>query len=101
MGDKGCLSLFGDGSLQHRLIADHLSSEYRVKTEGRGRTVDEWKIRPERADHHWYDCLVGTAVAASNQGVTMEVVLPAPKKRMRVSLAEVQREAFRRQGIRR
>jgi phage terminase large subunit GpA-like protein len=99
MGDRGCLSLFGDGPQQHRLIADHLSSEYRVRTEGRGRTVDEWKVRPERADNHWFDCIVGCAVAASIQGVAMEVVLPAPVKRKRVSLAEMQREAFKRQGI--
>ena len=40
-------------------IADHITSEYRVKTEGRGRTVDEWKLRPERGDNHWFDGLVG------------------------------------------
>jgi len=45
MGDRGCLSLFGDSAEQHRLFAEHLTSEYRVKTEGRGRTVDEWKTR--------------------------------------------------------
>ncbi|GIV04152.1 MAG: hypothetical protein KatS3mg015_2982 [Fimbriimonadales bacterium] len=92
MGERGCLSLFGDKPEQHRLFADHLTAEYRVKTEGRGRTVDEWKLRPERADNHWLDCLVGCAVAASMQGV----VLPgtdgtAPVKRERVSFAELQR----------
>ena len=46
MGDRGCLSLFGDQPEQHRLFAEHLTAEYRVKTEGRGRTVDEWKLRP-------------------------------------------------------
>ena len=59
MGDRGCLSLFGDNPDQHRLLAEHLTAEYRVKTEGRGRTVDEWKLRPERSDNHWFDCLVG------------------------------------------
>ena len=71
MGDRGCLSLFGDGPDQHRLLAEHLSAEYRVKTEGRGRTVDEWKLRPERGDNHWFDCLVGCAVGASMQGVVL------------------------------
>jgi hypothetical protein len=65
MGDKGCLSLYGDHPDQRRLFAEHLTAEYRVKTEGRGRTVDEWKMRPERGDNHWLDCLVGCAVAAS------------------------------------
>jgi hypothetical protein len=68
MGDKGCLALFGGEPDAHRLLAEHLSAEYRVKTQGRGRTVDEWKQRPERPDNHWFDCLVGTAVAASMCG---------------------------------
>jgi len=42
MGDRGCLSLFGDNPNLHRLFAEHITAEYHVKTEGRGRTVDEW-----------------------------------------------------------
>jgi len=92
MGDKGCLSLFGRDAEAHRLLAEHLTSEYRVKTEGRGRVVDEWKLRPETSQNHWLDCLVGCAVAASMQGV----VLPgtdakAVVKRERVRLSELQR----------
>ena len=78
MGDPGCLSLFahaGDPSggrgADHRLLADHLTAEYRIKTEGRGRTVDEWKLRVEGLDNHWLDCLVGAAVAASMQGAVL------------------------------
>ena len=29
----------------HRLLSEHLTSEYRVKTEVRGRTVDVWELR--------------------------------------------------------
>ena len=92
MGDRGCLSLFGDSPDQHRLLAEHLSAEYRVKTEGRGRTVDEWKMRPERGDNHWFDGLVGCAVAASMQGVSLQgpEATSAPT-RERVSFAELQR----------
>jgi phage terminase large subunit GpA-like protein len=68
LGDRGSLSLFGDRPERHRLLAEHLTAEYRVKTEGRGRTVDEWKQRPERGDNHWFDCLVGAALAASLHG---------------------------------
>jgi hypothetical protein len=71
MGDRGCLSLFGRDPQTHRLIAEHLTAEYRVKTEGRGRVVDEWKSRPEALDNHWLDCLVGCAVAASIQGALL------------------------------
>ena len=92
MGDRGCLSLFGDNPETHRLFAEHITAEYRVKTEGRGRTVDEWKLRPEHVDNHWLDGLVGCAVAASVQGVSLrgigETAAPKPA---RVRFAELQR----------
>ncbi len=92
MGDRGCLSLFGDKPEQHRLFAEHLTAEYRVKTEGRGRTVDEWKLRPERGDNHWFDGLVGCAVAASVQGATLlEGGIAQSPRRQRMSFAELQR----------
>jgi hypothetical protein len=92
MGDRGCLSLFGTAPDQHRLLAEHLTAEYRVQTEGRGRTVDEWKLRPERADNHWLDCLVGAAVAASMQGAVLEGTnAMTVARRNRVSFAELQR----------
>lgn len=92
MGERGCLSLFGDSPQSHRLLAEHLSAEYRVKTEGRGRTVDEWKSRPEQPDNHWLDCLVGTAVAASMQGALLfGTDRPSAPKRERVSFRELQR----------
>ena len=93
MGDRGCLSHFGESADQHRLFAEHLSAEYRVKTEGRGRTVDEWKMRPERGDNHWFDCLVGCAVSASIQGAVLAGTGSefGPAQRGRVSFAELQR----------
>jgi len=97
MGERGCLSLFGDSAEAHRLFADHLSAEYRVKTEGRGRTVDEWKLRPERSDNHWLDGVVGCAVAASMQGVVLAGTGAADAftRRQRVSFAELQRRRRR------
>ncbi|MDZ4851869.1 MAG: terminase gpA endonuclease subunit, partial [Pirellulaceae bacterium] len=93
MGDRGCLSLFGDSADQHRLLAEHMTSEYRVKTEGRGRTVDEWKLRPERGDNHWFDCLVGCAVGASMQGAALAGTDGiVTSKRVRVSFAELQQK---------
>jgi hypothetical protein len=93
LGDRGCLSLFGDGPELHRLLAEHITSEYRVKTEGRGRTVDEWKARPERGDNHWFDGLVGCAAAASIQGVVLDGAGGGtqPAKRERISFANLQR----------
>jgi phage terminase large subunit GpA-like protein len=92
MGDKGSLSLFGRDPEAHRLLADHLVSEYRVKTEGRGRVVDEWKMRPETSENHWLDCLVGCAVAASMQGVVLPGTdVKAALRRERVKLSDIQR----------
>jgi len=95
MGDRGCLSLYGNQALAHQLLAVHLTSEYRVKTEGRGRKVDEWKLRPEASDNHWLDCLVGCAVAASMQGATLPGIGDSGKPlrpRKRISLGSYQRQ---------
>ncbi len=50
MGDPGCLSIFGRKATPHRLFAEHLTAEYHVRTEGRGRTVDEWKLPAHKPD---------------------------------------------------
>ena len=91
MGDRGCLSLFGAKAEAHRLLADHLTAEYRVRTQGRGREVDEWKLRPERPDNHWLDCLVGCAVAASMQGAALAETAPVEKPK-RISFRELQNQ---------
>jgi len=92
MGDKGCLSLFGRDPGAHRLLAEHLTAEYRVKTEGRGRVVDEWKFRPEAVENHWLDGLVGCAVAASIQGAVLPGTDgPAVRERPRIRLSDLQR----------
>jgi len=88
MGDRGCLSLFGRSPDAHRLFADHITAEYPVKTEGRGRTVHEWKLRVGSPDNHWLDCLVGCAVAASIQGAVLfgtDGGQGPPRKRLRLS----------------
>jgi hypothetical protein len=72
IGDRGCLSIFGDRAERHRLFAEHVTSEYRVRTYGRGREVDEWKARPDQTENHWLDCLVGCAVAASERGSVLD-----------------------------
>lgn len=96
MGEPGCLSLFGDRPDAHRLFAEHLTAEYRVRTQGRGRTVDEWKMRPERSDNHWLDGLVGCAVAASMQGAVLGATGGRePTKRERVSFRELQSKSRR------
>ena len=65
MGDRGCLSIFGSNPETHRMLAEHLTSENFIRTDGRGRSVDEWKQLPEQSDNDWLDCLIGSADAAS------------------------------------
>jgi len=70
IGDASCLSLYHSRSLQtHQMLADQLTAETPIQTEGRGRKVTEWKLKPDRPDNHLFDCLVGSAVAASMVGV--------------------------------
>ncbi len=64
MGDPEAIAFHAG---QHDLLFEHLTSEYPVRTEARGRVVDEWKMAGR--DNHWLDCLVGSAVAASIAGV--------------------------------
>lgn len=93
MGDPGALTLWGTRGDTHRMLADHLTAEYRVRTEGRGRTVDEWKIRVAGADNHWLDCLAGCAVAASISGVALTGIgAGTSPRRPRVKLSELQRQ---------
>lgn len=94
-GDRGALTLFGRSPADHLLFAEHLTAEYRVKTEGRGRRVDEWKMRPDAHDNHWWDCIVGSAVAASMCGCvlagTMADARAKPATKPRVKLSELRR----------
>ena len=88
-GDKGSLTLYGRIPGVHQLLAEHLTAEYRVKTSGLGRTVDEWKLKPEHHDNHWLDCLAGCAVCGSMLGCTLpEFGAVAQKKKGRIKLSE-------------
>jgi hypothetical protein len=64
MGDCGCLCLFGGKPREHRLGAEHLTAEYRMKAEGRGRTLQERKQRAKRGKGPWFDSLVDSSLAA-------------------------------------
>ncbi len=102
-GSPGSISLFGTTPDLHRMFADHLTAEYRVRVEAKGRTVDEWKDKPN-SENHWLDCVVGAAVAASIQGASLRAVHPQgdkPKptgKKGGRSWAEMQAEARAKRG---
>jgi len=76
------------------MLAEQLRAEYRVRTEGRGRVVDEWKIRSPGLGNHFLDGLVGCAVAASMQGAALAGTGESrpyhKRKRKRIKLSEIQ-----------
>jgi hypothetical protein len=91
MGDPGCLSLFGKMPQIHHLFSEHMTAEYCIRTEGRGRVVDEWKSRVGNLDNHWFDCIVGCAVAASIQGAVLFAADLHRKSRVCIKLSEIQK----------
>lgn len=93
MGDAGSLSLFGKSPIRHQLLAEHLTSEYRIRTEGRGRTVDEWRIRVQHLDNHWLDCVAGCAVAASMLGSQLPEWMPLTSPKHKICLSSMADDA--------
>ena len=84
-GEKSSLSIYGTRKTNHDVLFEQLQAEYKVKTEARGRVVDEWKCRPGR-DNHFFDCLVGNAVAASMLGATIPEAEQQKRQPRRMSL---------------
>jgi len=93
-GEIGCLSLFGRSGRPHELLAEHVvEAESWTETAGHGRTVREWKLRPNKPDNHWLDCLVGCLAAASMQGVQLPGMKapPGQKPRKRYTQSDMTR----------
>ncbi len=93
MGDRGALSLFGKDPHAHRLFAEQCAAEYRVRTEGRGRTVDEWKLRPEASDNHWWDGVIGCAVSANICGTQLTEACMPKNAPVRLKLSSMKRHS--------
>ena len=94
------IQLFGGqgASDQHRMFTEQLTAEHRVSVEGRGRRVDEWKLKRPGLDNHYMDTTVAAAVAASIRGAKLEGhETPGARKRKRVSMREL-KEQRRAQG---
>lgn len=91
-GGGGSFTLFGRPE-DHGLLGSHLTAEYAVETEGRGRKVQEWKVLPHRPDNDLLDCLTGCCVAGSIAGAALQELQQQAGARKRVSLAELQKNA--------
>lgn len=84
VGDPGAMQFFGRRHhVDHVAFVSHLTSEFPTWLSGRGREMYQWELRPNR-ENHWWDCLVGCAVAASIEGVELESPgsrKPEPRRR--------------------
>lgn len=70
LGSPTALDLFGKDPRSHQLISEHLVSESPALTEGLGRKLFQWTLKPGR-DNHWLDTSVGCLVAASILGAQL------------------------------
>jgi len=68
IGEKGSLTIYGTNKTNHELLIDHLTAEYFIVTSGQGRTLKEWRIRPDRQRNDWWDCIVGALVGLHLSG---------------------------------
>jgi hypothetical protein len=81
LGDPEAIMLHAG---HHEMLIEHLVAEFPVRVEARGRSVDEWKSVAR--ENHWWDCLVGCAVAASITGLEPAASEGGFRKRKKVSI---------------
>jgi hypothetical protein len=89
---RSAWTLFQSSIAGHRMVADHLSAEYPIATEGRGRKLHEWIEIPGR-DNHYLDCAVMAATLALMNGCVPGVfrksaIASAPAKSLQQLRAE-------------
>jgi hypothetical protein len=99
LGDRGALTLHKAAAADHRLFAEHVTSERptRLRNQDTGRTVDEWTLLPGAGENHWLDCAVGCCVAASMLGAGLDGPRkPRPKPK---TMQEMRDEAARRRVL--
>lgn len=94
LGDPGALAFYGlPGRTDHAMIVEQCCAEFSTPTVGRGRRVDVWEIKQEGTDNHFFDCVVGAAVAASIEGAAVAGMAAASAAPPRRSFAAMQRAA--------
>jgi len=81
LGDPEAIMLHAGN---HEMLIEHLVAEFPVRVEARGRSVDEWKSVAR--ENHWWDCLVGCAVAASITGLEPAASEGGFRKRRKVAI---------------
>lgn len=91
---KASLALFGDAALDHKMVADQLTSEKPITVEAKGRKVVQWILPPNKPDNHFLDCVAACSAAAEERGARLkETAAAAPIIRKKVRLSDLQRAA--------
>ena len=86
-GEAGAWWLYRAAPLRHRMAADNLSAEYPTKTQGHGRDLFEWGLRPGR-DNHFLDATILSAVGASILGVKVPGEADRVVRRRKISMSD-------------
>lgn len=68
----GSMTIYGTKDTDHRMLFEHMVSEYSVETEGRGRKVDEWSKRLKFPDNHLFDSTTQCHILASYLGTVLK-----------------------------
>lgn len=82
VGGSTGLTLWGKSAAVHECFADHLAAEASTPKVLNGDKFDKWQLLPGNRPNHWWDTLVGCAVAASVTGLEWRAdgLPPEPKK---------------------
>jgi hypothetical protein len=86
-GSPNALLIYGQESTRHELLCDHLCAEHPIIVSSRGRTIDEWKIKPGISENHWWDCLVMAAVASCYLGMNPHNIVVTEDNEMKSKVA--------------
>ncbi len=84
-GNRGSLTLWGREPERHRMFSEQMNGETPKLVKTGENEVNEWFPVPAR-DNHFFDCIVGSAVAASVCGIKSaeEKAVQKPKIQRRV-----------------
>jgi hypothetical protein len=83
-GSRGGLTLWGNVPEEHRLFSEHLTAEKATLVKTEAREIYEWDTKDVGKDNHWFDCVVGSFVAAATIGITKATTKPLPKRKFSI-----------------
>jgi hypothetical protein len=85
--DPGGWSLFGRNPREQEPFAEHCCGEFREWRQVGDNGKWHWTIKPGKPDIHWWDCLCGSAAAASMLGIKVPG-LEGREKKKRIRFSE-------------